>query len=367
MQAKYKTLKVTGVAERVFNLSGYFPLAKAMSESIHHLNADGGLALDELDLPQGLTITKLDLPFKMTAGVVQTQASAAPPTLNVSTTQSITANTAIANQGAVDLSEVTLDLGQPSPLLTIAPNHKLLQSVHINPVLAGTLGEGNLLFKDVTQANGLLDVTVVQCDQVPLGTLLTDAKDANASITYSLSDLSIDGPVPQLLSSVLPLGGQGIHGGIQNGQLTLANGEVNNDFALNIVRYQSPQVNGQATGDGSTSATPTDATGAQLVPVNLPMNFSGGVQLATGALKHFDVHIPQGLLPSKFASNFPNGLGVPITGTSGHPTLDVQKALIENAGSNLLGGSGGNGGGLLNGLLGKHKKKSSSDSNNAGQ
>jgi hypothetical protein len=375
MQAKYKTLKVVGKAERVFNVSGYFPMARTTAESIHHLNADGGFALDELDLPQGLTITKQDLPFKMTAGVVVTAPSASPQTLNANTTQPIVANTAIANQGALDLSEITLDLGQPSPVLTIAPNHKLLQGVHINPVLAGTLGEGNLLFKDATQANGLLDVTVVQCDQVPLGDLLTDAKTANASIIYSVSDLAIDGPVPQVLSSVLPLGGQGIHGGIQDGKLSLANGEVDNDFALNIIRYEQPTANGQPQTDGTAaagtaSATTTDAQGNQLVAVNLPMKFSGGVVLATGALKNFLVNVPQGLLPARWASAFPNGLSVPFTGTTSHPSLDLQKALIANAGSGLLNGASGGGnsgvGGLLNGLLNKHKKKSSDNSDSSG-
>jgi hypothetical protein len=365
LQAKYKNLKVVGKEHRTFTISGYFPMARTMPESIRHLNADGGLALDELDLPQGLTITNEDLPFKMVNGVVQTAASAHPQTIGADTTQPIIANTAICNQGAIDLSDLTMDLGQPSPLLTIPKNHKLLQSVRVNPVLAGTLGAGNVLFKDATQANGLLDVTVVECDAVPLGDLITHATSANATISYSISDLSIDGPVPQVLSSVLPLGGQGIHGGIQDGKLTLANGEVNNDFALNIIRYVQPtpvagQTPGQSSDTGATSATPTDSSGTQLVPVNLPLKFSGGVSLATGALKSFLVNIPQGLLPSQWASVFPNGLAVPFTGSSGHPTLDIQKAVAENAGSSLLnGGANGNGGvgGLLNGLLNKHKKQ----------
>jgi hypothetical protein len=201
-------------------------------------------------------------------------------------------------------------------------------------------------------------VTVVECDKVPLGDLITHATDANATITYSVSDLSVDGPVPQVLSSVLPLGGQGLHGGIQDGKLTLANGEVNNDFALSIIHYVQPTpVAGQLNTSGTTSATPTDATGMQLVPVNLPLKFSGGVSLATGALKSFLVNVPQGLLPSKWASLFPNGLAVPFTGNSGHPTLDIQKAVAENAGSGLLNGSGSGGAGLLNGLLNKHKKQ----------
>lgn len=360
IQAKYKDLKVVGKEKRAFTLSGYFPMARTTNESIRHLNADGGLALDELDLPQGLTITNEDLPFKMVNGVVQTAVAAHPQTIGADTTQPIVANTAICNQGAIDLSDLMLDLGQPSPVLTIPKNHKLLQSVRVNPVLAGTLGAGNLLFKDATQANGLLDVTVVECDAVPLGDLITQAASANATILYSVSDLSIDGPVPQILSSKLNLGGQGLHGGIQNGKLTLANGEVDNDFTFNIIRYVQPTpVAGQTDTSGATSATPTDTSAAQLVPVNLPLKFSGGVLLASGALKNFQVDVPQGLLPSRIASAFSGGLFIPLTGTTDHPTLDIQKALEENAGSGLLNGAGnGNSGvgGLLDGFLKKKKK-----------
>jgi hypothetical protein len=248
-------------------------------------------------------------------------------------------------------------MGQPSPVLGIAKNHKLLQGVRINPVLAGSLGEGNLLFKDATKANGLLDVTIVQCDKVPLGDLIARRNDANATITYSISDLNIDGPVPKVLGSVLSLGGKGIHGGIQDGKLTLDNGEVNNNFALNIVRYVKPTVNGQADADGTVSATPTDAAGDDLVPVNLPLKFSGGVSLASGALKNFLVNVPQALIPSKWASLFPNGLAVPFTGTTSHPSLDIDKAVAQNAGA----------GDLLDGLLKKHKKKPADDSGSNGQ
>jgi hypothetical protein len=174
-----------------------------------------------------------------------------------------------------------------------------------------------------------------------------------------VSDLSIDGPVPQVISSGLKLGGQGIHGGIQNGQLTLANGEVQNDFSLNIIRYVAPTpVAGQPDAGGTTSATPTDATGQQLVPISLPLGFSGGVSLTTGNLKNFVVSVPQGLLPSQYASLFPSGLTIPFTGTSSRPTLDTQKALTANAGGAILNGNGGGAGALLDGFLGKHKKQS---------
>ena len=106
---------MVGKEQRTFNISGYFPAAKTVAESMHHLNADGGLALEELDLPQGLKISKFDLPFKMTAGVLQTAPGVSQQSTGSDTTQPIIAKTAVCNDGAVDLSEITLDMGPAIP------------------------------------------------------------------------------------------------------------------------------------------------------------------------------------------------------------------------------------------------------------
>ena len=133
---------------------------------------------------------------------------------------------------------------------------------------------------------------------------------------------------------------------------------MNNDFAFNVVRYKKADANGQTDSTDAGSDVATDSNGNKLVPVNMPMKFSGGVTLATGALKNFLVNIPQGLLPAKWASLFPNGLAVPFTGNTSHPNLDIEKAVAQNAGAGLLGGGGkgSNPGDLLKGLLKKKKE-----------
>ena len=355
MQTKYKTLKIEGKKHETIALSGYYPSAGKSYESIAHLNADGALALDLLDLPQGLTITSFNWPFTMKSGVLTTSAGSSQPTTQLAgTTQQVIAKTALANDGAVDLSEITLDMGKPSPVLTVAKNHKLLQDVKLNPVLADSLGSANLLFKDASSASGLINMTIIQCNQVPLGDLVVKANKASAQATYSVSDLAIDGPLPSALSSGLQLGGQGLHGNLQSGSLTLADGVANNSFTFNVIRYKKVKSNGKV--DNSDAGTDNTSDSSGMKAVNLPIKFHGGVNLTSEALINFAVDITQELLVGvnkNAAEALPNGLTVPITGTVSHAKLDIGKALIENGGSNLLGG-----------LLNKKKKKgddSSSD------
>ena len=351
MQTKYKDLKIEGQKHETFAISGYYPKAGKSYESMSHLNADGALAFDLLDLPQGLTITAFNWPFTMKAGVLTTAAGANQPTTQLAgTTQAVVAKTAICNDGAVDLSEITLDLGKPSPVLTVAKDHKLLQNVKLNPVLADSLGSANLLFKDASSATGLINMTIIQCNQVPLGELMAKATKADAQATYSISDLAIDGPVPSAMSSGLQLGGQGLHGTLQDGSLTLAEGVATNSFTFNVIRYKKVKSNGKVDNNDPGTDSSTDTSGMKAV--NLPIKFHGGVNLSTEALIDFAVDITPGLLAGvnkNAAEALPNGLTVPITGTVSHAKFDIGKALIQNGGANLLGG-------LLN------KKKKGDDS-----
>ncbi|MBV8781183.1 MAG: hypothetical protein JO353_07275, partial [Phycisphaerae bacterium] len=366
-QATYKTLKIEGQKHETFALSGYYPQAKYSYESMSRLNVDGALALDLLDLPQGLTISAFNLPISMKAGVLQTAPGTNQPTTQLAGAKTaIVAKTAICNDGAVDLSEITIDLGKKSPLVSIVKNHKLLQDVKLNPVLADTFGSANLLFKDATAAAGLINMTVVQCNQVPLSDLMTKAPSANAAITYNITDLSIDGPVPTALSSGLQLGGQGIHGGLENGSLTIANGVANNSFTINMIRYKKLKSNGKVDNSDAGSNTQTGTTGENLRAVNLPIIFSGGVVLATEALKDFNIKITPGLLGGinkKAVDLLPNGVVVPVTGTVSKFNIDIVGAVTKSAASNLLGGNGGAGG--LGDLLNRKKKKSDGSSNDA--
>ncbi|MGH7175770.1 MAG: hypothetical protein ACREJC_00190, partial [Tepidisphaeraceae bacterium] len=377
MQKTYKELKVAGKFEKTFNISGAFPARPTVNESFASLNADGSLGVELLDLPQGLSVQNFDLPFKMDKGVIRTSAGQVGPApavredthdgrsnkglarLAVNERRSAaektgpgkppqepaSPKTAWCNTGALDLDGVTIDLTSASPLVSIAKNKSILRRARLNPVLANTLGGANLLFKDADEATGLLDVTVVECEAVPVADLIGEHPRAKASIVFNVSDLKLDGPVPGVMSQVLNLGGKGIQGNIRKGSVSLANGTAKSDFAVDLTQEKEVK----------------DKSGkTKIQTIELPLKFNGGVVLATGKLQDFFVNIPSELIPKQLGGRdvqkvLPTGLRVPFTGTTDNFKFDFQKALVDSVGNNVLSPEGL--GGLLDQLGGGKKKK----------
>jgi hypothetical protein len=100
-----------------------------------------------------------------------------------------------------------------------------------------------------------------------------------------------------------------------------------------------------------------------------PLRFVGAIGLLKLDLRNYKVEIPPGLLPKEALKVVPNGLTVPFKGTVSNPEFDFQKALMDNAGKNLIPGllgggdnkEGGDKGGnpvddIIKGLGGKKKK-----------
>src|SRR5262249_11784921 len=152
----YKDLKVDGKFTKSFTVSGAYPEKPTFGQSIAALSADGSFAIETLDLPQGLTIKSLELPLTVKNGVLQTKAAPRTEARRLTLTapdaagrraggpprtREFIAGTAVANDGALGLDTVTLDLTKPDPLLSITPKHVLLRDIKLNPVLANNLGK----------------------------------------------------------------------------------------------------------------------------------------------------------------------------------------------------------------------------------
>ena len=329
-------------------------------------------------MPQGLTIQGFDLPFQVRKGVLRTvagkvpeQPPPAPQDTNDAKSKSPLAGlfggrnaaeaeapareqpqrvnvakpeTAWCNRGALDFAGITIDMTKPQMLISIPKNKPLLRSVRLNPVLADTLGGPTLLFKNADDATGLLDVTVVACDQVPLSEFAKPHPNARANISFAVSNLHLDGPVPTLLSQGLQLGGQGIDGGVEKGSIALANGTATSGFTLNLTQYEKVK----------------DQSGQKRTQENaLPIQFNGAVTLASGELHDFYLNIPAGLIPPSLLGGrdptklLPQGVRVPVTGTTEKPNLNLVKAITDTVGNNLLNPE--NIGDILGGLTGKKK------------
>src|SRR5207237_1688345 len=112
------------------------------------------------------------------------------------------------------------------------------------------------------------------------------------------------------------LGGEGIVGEVRDSSIAYANGQTNSDIAIFLTRK-----------------------GAQV-----PLRFTGGIGLDKLDLRDAVLSVPPQLLGNKqLAQGFPQGMKIPITGTTEHYKIaDLGKILKSNLGGVLGGVLGGN-------------------------
>jgi hypothetical protein len=371
MREQYKDMPLKGKFSKTFDITGAYPNKPTWQESIATMNMNGSLAVEFVDLPQGLTVEHYETPFKLRNGVLRIEPapksdarklknlppSSAQPTdkkaasPNAANADDNMADSAICNGGELNLNGIAVDLTKPDPIVSIQRKHVLLRRVALNPVLADTIGHGNLLFKDADEASGFLDVQVIDCRNVPLGELIKKSKkNMHAQILFNVTDLHLDGPVPKVMGQGLNLGGNGINGFIKNGTITIENGEAVTDFAVTLTQ---------------TGTQKDPKTGREKeVQTNLPMKFSGGVDLSSQALRNFNVNIPSELISDKIGGKevrkaLPGGIAVPFTGTTENFKWDIVGTVLKSVPNSILGGGGAGGNPLENigDLFGGGKKK----------
>jgi hypothetical protein len=313
-------LELAGVMERDFVVSGGFPatgldkrgrpITLTTPQSLKFLNAYGGLAFDRV-ATSGIEITKLDLPVSMEKGVLYIQDATKPKGQRYPQPFS-------CNNGTIDLGGLQFDLthgaandpNQFDPHLTIPANKKLVSKVTFNPVLAQTtLGKYvNPGFSNSKEASGLVNVTVVECRDVPFSwfkrrpgkTEVTG--EGRAEFVFSIDKVRVENPVLTLL-----VGGQ-VNGDIKKGTVMIEKGTVTSDIPITI-------------NDKSV------------------LGFSGNVNLMTGAIKKFEATVPKSLfnatamsnLPPNISRFIPENIVVPFTGTLDDPKFDPLQSLIASA------------------------------------
>jgi hypothetical protein len=335
MGDKYKTLKATGQFKKQFNISGSYPAGEPSTVAIKTLHADGDLAVAMFDY-DGLNLQNFTVPFTLDNGKVMTVFAGKPVGQN-------TAPPAVANGGALDLGDLTVDLTQDPPRLNVPPNKLLISKLTINPLFSKSFLAkylNNPLFTGNNNATGLLDLTMVDCTALPLGNLVTAALPANtgkADVKFSLSGMHI--------------GFAGISG--------LASALKQDSIAANVK-------------DGTVSiAKGLSTEHISFVSGDYSLNFDGAVRLADDAMVPLNLSVgPLAVIVQRIARThdknvlkyLPDRANVQVEGTVGHASVRLDKALekllkdagLKAIGKGLLGGDkNGNGnsvGGFLKGL-----------------
>jgi hypothetical protein len=305
----YADVKISGAYAKTFTIAGSYPAvdssgkALAFNESIKHTDASGAIAVDSLET-SGLSIQKLAPKVEMKKGVAK-----------------INAEPAMANDGKLNLTNITLDLTHEDPLLSMPKKSRILQDVKLNPVMANSLGKfASLVMSNATEASGLLDVTVLEMNQVPLGSMIREQEKAKARLAFSVRELHLDGPVPRVVAQAIQLGGKGFNGTIKDAEVDLANGETQSDVAI-LFQHEAE-----------------DKKTGKMVMREVPLRFAGGIGMEKLDLRDFVLEIAPELLPSQVRRYVPDKLTVPCTGTVDKFNIDIGKAIMKNAPAGILQG-----------------------------
>lgn len=315
--------------------SGAAPVKPTIYEALATVQAKGLVKLDNAS-GMGLYLRNFELPLTLRNGDLFTA------DLDKTGADRF-AKPAACNEGLLDLGSVRVKIGDPRLLTSIGRKQKILQRVRINEALAAQLGSvASFLFDDPKKADGLVDLTVVDCTDVPLTDLM--GKKANASFLFDLEDMTLDGKVPSTLASVLEWGDEGIVGNIKNGSLVVKDGVAYQDMTINIQKV------GQVL-DPKTNKKVRQATNEQLT-------LKGGVNLAAKKFEHYQMWMSQGLLRSDWQKAFPSGATVSLKGSLTDVKGMLTDTLIQlgvQAGINkAIGGDAGN---ILDNILNQGKDK----------
>ncbi|HYE20503.1 MAG TPA: hypothetical protein VEA69_18795 [Tepidisphaeraceae bacterium] len=292
-----KDLQIVGTMRRRFELSGSFPatgpdkagniVALPLQNSLRFLTAKGGVTIPRLQA-MGLDLQNIDLPIFMNDGVVHLAGHTGGKQLHPP-------GPIACNGGEINLGgDIRCDLnrldpkepGKIVPMLTIGKqNWSLFKGVRVTPAFARTaMGKYlNTAFADAEKANGVLNVTVVYCENVPLGSMLTSPDNpGRAKLEMAMSAVEIkSGGLDWIATAMTFLasrvgGGSGtgeaagalqsVEGEIEKSSVTIERGRIVHDLNLKTNRFGEWQ-------------------------------FDGDLTLATRDYKYLKVRVPSTLLP----------------------------------------------------------------------
>ena len=315
-----------------FSVTGSFPAVSngkplEFNDSVRSLSATGELTIDKFEAPEkGLWMQRANLPIELSRGIL---------TLNGGNSQPI-----VFNNGEIDIGTVQVDLTKPVPTISIRRNTQLLKNVELNSQLASSYGKfASVLFKDTNKAFGLVNLKVSEFNDVP-SDIVSARGDQKGVMELSIDNLHIDGYVTQVIARSLDLGDDGLRGYVRGSMLELKDGSSYSDL---VIVLQGKQVE-------------RDKDGNRIeIPIELPLRFTGRMDLTSFKLIDTRVELPTHLMKSKELQKFlGKTLIVPIRGSLDKMEFDVAKAIEENVKRGVIPG-------LLGQLGDKLNKDKSSD------
>lgn len=303
-QEQFKDTKLTGPIRIDLTANGSYPAKPTWNESVRTVIAYGGVSVSAIDT-MGFAVQKFELPIsvvdngKLITGDMRKKKAerfAKPFTVN-------------GGQG--DFGSIVIDIGNPNLPLSIGRKQKILQKVQINPVMAAQLGTlASAIFQDSKEASGELDLTAIDCQNVPLMELMN--KRGSATFQYSVHQLHFNGPVPGALAKGLGWGSSGISGEINNATLALKDGIAHQDMTLELAHDNTKA---KADDDPKT--------------ITETLAFKGGINLASNTFKDYTVSLSKGLIPKAVRSKFADGGTIELRGKVTDTNSLMAQGLVQ--------------------------------------
>ncbi|QOV88714.1 AsmA family protein [Humisphaera borealis] len=329
----YKDYVIKGKASRRFALGGSLPATDDKGNviptavALRSLIARGSVALDLVEA-EGLTIQKLDIPVTLVGGVMKVIDDSKP--------EGQQKPTPIAcNSGTIDLGGIAIDLNGEFPLLNIPANLPLLSKVQLNPALAKSLGDlvNNPLFVPSAETKGIMDVTIVECRDVPLGKMLKVNSRENkgyAVATFSFSGAQFKNTTVTDLLGYLKVDADSLQGSIRDGKVTYSRGYIGHDMTFVLGERQERTI-----------------------------HLYGRVKMADSTLEPLTMLFSASWFGGDIAKFVPKGVPLSMTGNFSAPRYNFATAVHEALTQNYLSGKPEDIANLIDIFSGKKKSPAS--------
>jgi hypothetical protein len=299
MQQTLADMVISGKESRELKFTGSLPADKPFNQAVAMLNGGGYVTVDSVST-QGITISNFDIPFGITHGILRTVYPDQPESSNAP-------HPANCNGGTLDIGVFRVEMTS-DPMLVYLPRVNrgtplnILNNVSINPAMSkSVLGKvlNNPAFVNANQAQGLITVTILHLDKIPLSGILTQNVPQNqgtAEVQYSVTGLQLGSPLMAVF------GNESVAADINSADVKFANGNVTEDTTMMIDR-------------------------------NKPLRFAGVVVLATEQFAPMTVYIPPALfarlIPAQDQQFVPDQIIVPMKGDMSNPKIDLGQAIAQ--------------------------------------
>lgn len=344
-QDSMKDYVVRGKSSRRFTVAGSLPAVDergaplATTVALRNLDLRGSLGLD-LVQAEGLTLEKIELPVTLADGTLRLADDTKPA--NEQLPPPIA-----CNGGTINIGGLLIDLNGALPVLSTPENLPLLSKVQLNPTLSNFLGGlvNNPLFVPSADTKGIVDLTIIRCQNVPLGKMFKQHGRENkgfAEATFDFSgaqfknDLIVGITTGLAQLTQVTVDADSWQGSIRNGKVTYTNGYVGHDMTFVLGEQQAKSV-----------------------------RLYGNSRLSDKNLLPLTMLFSSAWFGGDFARYVPAGLPLPLTGPFNAPQYNLGVAVQETIKQNYFSGKPEDVANLLELFGGKKKTPTRDDGGGA--